>query len=1382
MQYRCAVKFASDKVVLYRGKSFIEDVRKMLSTTGGVYLYFQLEEKPPADPKKPNPPQTADLARQCSGTAWLDLRSLIPAGSRHSSGVCFLEAEVKDATDLQSARCFTCLSLELSYDVTPPESEDMKVHPSKLLAHSDGIQQFSASDGASEMYLEVIQRSCEAILRDCQGMGSLEEAVKQMKEVGSYDEVKQSLRESIISIFRERLRKDTAAVPGKPLTGALRDDFISSTYSFLQLTAAKVFDRQMRPDATGELAEGLAIAKKEAARFSRLAYEAELLGNWTRAAHLYQNRFLIAGLSIREDPMEWLNFAKFLGRCRNRQAAAEEALCQAAKLMGAGKEVSKETALEVELFMACLVLDRGRYEEAIAIFEGKHKEDFGNPTLRFYLGLALFLRCRWEESRAYLESSGKPREWFQGLPDEPAVVDKLKAFRRSDPVNLHIFADYLEQLLSFGLSSLVFTFLDQTEILPEEALNTEPVALVDAKASSLDRNYHAAVTRLQPLLAAGASHQAWMLAGECYLQMQDFDKALQALQMAVSDNKLEDPALYIRLGSVLLVKKRWKQARDTFLRSIQFKPTAEAWSGVAYAELRSDALGSSYEALCEANLLDHERCDVWALLCLVLFLFPFPEYPAMGCCGSAIDKDTAERLETVEKQIKAVGLKTDDASLEEVAGYAKELQSLFEIFAAAADMRMLEQVQELSDVILRTLLARIDPTFLDKGPDSYQATLDRIMAVATDLDAVRATKATKMVQGHVDRLQETMHLAQEKAVDPIIKRIQAIREKLQQPGQGKNLIAGTKDILVSAEQGLKAAPGVKQVAKGLLEQLVAHSIWVLEAEAAWSNPEACDQVVELSQQVDDLAERLVKPLSATWDPPITPQAERVRQRKASEACDMLVAKASKHLEADEGGDAYHCLVELLPWWPSLKSSRSLEIVGLFSKMQSYAHEAFLTAAKGGDTSAAEEIRGFAMQFDELRGKFTGLPEASGSRPLGEALEAGEAKIQVAKSLDIVDAEVAKTTDDDESTNLSLGTTIEALEALKVAWPLGGQDDSELEERLQRSCRGLEDFTFEAINTSPVEQLTSLMQFAQEYDVRHSILVPGSDALRPKLATKAALKCLQRAEGELEKTEGMKPHVLLDSLKALIAINPDASDADIRTHLLRVMASTNERLLKSFSEAISAEAENEKKELLLHKFAESADEVRTALSVPGDSLVAAMQTKRGEVAEELIDSIQDQINGQQFSLSKEINALSRILKKLPEDSEVRSNAVAVAGKFVEALSSAPVTEVEKLLESSHDGHLGQALKDLQCDMPDLRAKMLSRVVHAHLETARSSGSDLADLEKELEILEKLRKDEAVSADIYVEISKFADSMEEPFLKKMLQDAIPLETASPYFTPV
>ncbi|CAE8592962.1 unnamed protein product, partial [Polarella glacialis] len=83
----------------------------------------------------------------------------------------------------------------------------------------------------------------------------------------------------------------------------------------------------------------------------------------------------------------------------------------------------------------------------------------------------------------------------------------------------------------------------------------------------------------------------------------------------------DDPAIYIRLGSVLLVKKRWKHAREAFLRSIQSQPTAEAWSGVAYAEYRSEELNTSYEALCEANVLDNERADVWAQLCLVHLRF-----------------------------------------------------------------------------------------------------------------------------------------------------------------------------------------------------------------------------------------------------------------------------------------------------------------------------------------------------------------------------------------------------------------------------------------------------------------------------------------------------------------------------------------------------------------------------------------------------------------------------------------------------------------------------------------------------------------------------------------------------------------------------------------
>ena len=50
----------------------------------------------------------------------------------------------------------------------------------------------------------------------------------------------------------------------------------------------------------------------------------------------------------------------------------------------------------------------------------------------------------------------------------------------------------------------------------------------------------------------------------------------------------------------------------------------------------------------------------------------------------------------------------------------------------------------------------------------------------------------------------------------------------------------------------------------------------------------------------------------------------------------------------------------------------------------------------------------------------------------------------------------------------VGKTSQALEALKVAWPLGGAEDAALQQRLERSCRGLEMFTFEAVNTAPVE--------------------------------------------------------------------------------------------------------------------------------------------------------------------------------------------------------------------------------------------------------------------------------------------------------------------------
>mmetsp|Transcript_6430 Transcript_6430/g.11486 ORF Transcript_6430/g.11486 Transcript_6430/m.11486 type:complete len:1105 (+) Transcript_6430:44-3358(+) len=689
-RFKISMSFAEKRMVRYRGKAFVEEFRQMLNSAGGVWFYFNAEEKLSSDPKKPNPPEVGEMSRHCAGAAWLDLRELIAPKIHQAASCCALEPSsevIKEAGEseplLQSSGTFVRLSLELSLDVTPDEPEELKIHPKKLLPHHD-VNTLPDSADSAKMYREAVELGFNAICNDCRGgvRGGVQGAVTQLKEVGRYEELKTGLRNSVVQVFRERLRKDTSAVPGKPLRGKARDDFISSTYSYLQLTVAEVLDELRaapqapeRPAPVEPVDEGsrpgsrpsivvaqgpigskssptdevqqvpqeeapvlsvaailaesiasrkarevLGVATNESMRCSRLAYEAELVGNWDRAAGLLQNRFLLEELNLREDPHEWIAFAKFCGRSRGRSAAAEEALRQAVRLLADGKNVHEDTALEVDLFLACLLLDRGRHEEAMEVFQSWHEKDFANGTFRFLLGLALFLRCRFEEAQPYLESVGKPREWFQGLPDNNAVINKLKAFRQTDgPLDVAPYAAICDKLLSFGLPSLVFTFLDQTNTLPKASLDSERMVLIDAKASSMDRDFAAACNRLESLLAGGhASKEAWRLAGESYLQIQEFDRALQALQTSLSfEQKFDDPAIYIRLGSVLLVKKRWKQAREAFLRSIQWQATAEAWSGVAYAEYRSEEFQTSYEALCEANVLDNERADVWAQLCLV---------------------------------------------------------------------------------------------------------------------------------------------------------------------------------------------------------------------------------------------------------------------------------------------------------------------------------------------------------------------------------------------------------------------------------------------------------------------------------------------------------------------------------------------------------------------------------------------------------------------------------------------------------------------------------------------------------------------------------------------------------------------------------------------
>jgi tetratricopeptide (TPR) repeat protein len=273
--------------------------------------------------------------------------------------------------------------------------------------------------------------------------------------------------------------------------------------------------------------------------------------------------------------------------------------------------------------LTCLLLDRGRDSEAVAAFEEWHRQDLADPFINFLLGLTRFLTGDEEGARLLFLAVSKERQWFAGLPDDTAISDKVKLYNDGEAIldDPKPYVACLEQLLDFCIPSLVFTFLDQTKTLPDEVLALPKVALVDAKASALQKDYAAAAERIERSLAdndGAGSFGAWWLAGECHFQLRAYDKALHALQQAIAaDANPSDPAVFIRQGHVLLLKKRWPQARDAFLRSIRCKPTAESWSGVAHAEYRSEHLHTCYEALCEASLLDNERWDIWGQLVLL---------------------------------------------------------------------------------------------------------------------------------------------------------------------------------------------------------------------------------------------------------------------------------------------------------------------------------------------------------------------------------------------------------------------------------------------------------------------------------------------------------------------------------------------------------------------------------------------------------------------------------------------------------------------------------------------------------------------------------------------------------------------------------------------
>jgi len=645
-----SVRFAQELQVCYRGASFRTEFRHMLNHTGGVWLYFWLQEKTPVDPKKPNPLEWASFLPRYEGKAWIDCRSFIQPGTRMLTDHVLLRSATPTISDgtLEDSQTYARIRIELSVPCVPLQDLQYEGSVDDILP-STIHPKFPIAESATGHYEEAVQRTVAAIVKSSPGpVGGVDGVIKNMHADGSFVDTKRELSDAVLQVFRECVRKHTGVTPQQQLTASDREQLFSDTYMCLKTLMAHVVEGMTselaKPSeclAGGQSDETTSAGPRdvecgvggseaicpivcvldeasqacrtrnklhqanESDRCARLALEAEVGLKWDRAAAFWQSRLVLP--ATRPEPKVWFDYAKFCMRA-GRQEAAEEALREAKTLLSDRAHPPSVKGM-IDVMLASVLLDRGRHEEAMVLL--RSQRDLADPAHNILMALAIYLSGGVSEWQTLVQAAGMRREWFEGLHDDHAVARKLKATLEKPTPEPYVYAFQL--ILDFGLPNLVFTCIDQCEI-PQEILDFEQMVLIDAQASALNRDFTAAVVRLEPLLKSGtASRDAWRVAGSSHVVLGDLDLAMQELQNALDSN---DPVSFIRVGQVYLHKKRWRQARDAFLRSVQLYPTAEAWMGVGMAEYRSEAFLLCYEALCEANLLDNSRSDVWCLLCL----------------------------------------------------------------------------------------------------------------------------------------------------------------------------------------------------------------------------------------------------------------------------------------------------------------------------------------------------------------------------------------------------------------------------------------------------------------------------------------------------------------------------------------------------------------------------------------------------------------------------------------------------------------------------------------------------------------------------------------------------------------------------------------------
>lgn len=563
--------------------------------------------------------------------------------------------------------------------------------------------------------------------------------------------------------------------------------------------------------------------------------------------------------------------------------------------------------------------------------------------------------------------------------------------------------------------------------------------------------------------------------------------------------------------------------------------------------------------------------------------------------GGASKED--ERLDHVQAVLAERSEDVGEEHLDLIAEAAKDLCGIMDAVVAkgAKSAKQIRRVEELSDVVLKNLEQRVTLELL-RAPGS-EAIVDRLRAVAVDLDKVRVTKASARLDSHVDILQEQLAAEALKAVDAASALVKEVPKDL------STLVPTFQKVLSSIAQTHSVAPRSTKLTDVLLKRLgvLATQLMKLLPPALNANPAIAAAARDLSEELDELAGKLVVVMGATWDPPATPQIDSLVKTQVAQAfvtqLRLIEAETAKGPDMSREVVA-QALAALQPWWPvsHTVADCSARLQALCEEADRCAVAAFERAVAAGDVAETEVWFKFAEHMDTATASFDGIPIADSS--LRAKLMSDSASVSLPKRLEALDAAFAK---DGELDTAETVLALQTMEILVPLWKPAVGENPDLLSQLGTTLDAVERRVEGAMASAPLPKVMAFMtKFAVKYDERCAALDLEGRGLRSKLAPAAARAVLQVAEAELAKTEGMNPKAVLEALESL----RDPLLKATLTEYVAVSASAGkvhdtiaERLQTALQEALAVD--DKRKVGGLMKFASSCDAALADLGLRAD---------------------------------------------------------------------------------------------------------------------------------------------------------------------------------------